>query len=377
MLSGAGGGLDKFVFPDNYQSKLINTDNSAIENTTENKENLCQNRKSPFGRWIYNSKSYRRKLGDGKASIDLDHATKNYFEWLSVGYQLNFSNKVTKDGFSVISPKRGNREYSLKKYKKIRELERSMSGMQFDFSIPGHRNNIRKTHLLFITLTYAQTITREKAWHTITTDGQELNRFKANLTKIFGSKATITVKEAQKNGYPAPHILILLDKPIKILRHHGKRGLSWRLANKGLLRRIKGCWSWGYSDVEAIVKGGGGRYRGYSSPIRYLGKYLTKSFDLTELSNGNKIESLNDIPNDRRTHFFTHLFNKIFQSRDIYISKAFKDRLNSNRFEEEKEEGTNWELDSIDFLDKSISFNHSPEFIKSLFNQSNPPPNME
>jgi hypothetical protein len=53
-----------------------------------------------------------------------------------------------------------------------------------------------------------------------------LNRFKANLTKIVGSKATIQVKEAQSNGIPAPHILVLVDKPFKAKKHNDMNGAS-------------------------------------------------------------------------------------------------------------------------------------------------------
>lgn len=279
-------------------------------------------------KWQYNSPQFRRQFNSGNYKVDIDHAINNFFSWLSVDYLLTFNNESTNESFETISPKRGNKQFAIKKWKKVREINKGMSGLQFDFNIPNTRGLKKKCHLFLVTLTFKQNITREEAWHKISSHGGELNRFRANLTKIFGSKATITVKEAQSNGYPAPHILILLDKPEDAIRHYGKKGISWRINSRRIIDRMKSIWGWGFLDVEAVVFQDSGKYRGYRSPISYLTKYLTKSLDLSEHPDLLNAKGLDDIPKNLHTPVYTHIWNKILCSRDFYISKAFKNRLN-------------------------------------------------
>ncbi|MHC1680197.1 MAG: hypothetical protein AB9860_02975 [Methanomassiliicoccales archaeon] len=265
-------------------------------------------------------------------------------------YLLTFNNETTNESFETISPKRGNKQFAIKKWKKVREINKGMSGLQFDFNIPNTRGLKKKCHLFLVTLTFKQSITREEAWHKISSHGGELNRFRANLTKIFGSKATITIKEAQSNGYPAPHILILLDKPVEAIRHYGKRGISWRISSRRIIDRMKSIWDWGFLDVEAVVFQDNCKYRGYRSPISYLTKYLTKSLDLSEHPDLLNAKGLDDIPKNLHTPVFTHVWNKILRSRDFYVSKDFKDRLNWNCFSIEEsadEKHSPWKLIEI------------------------------
>jgi hypothetical protein len=168
----------------------------------------------------------------------------------------------------------------------------------------------------------------ERAWFLTSARGQEQNRFKANLTKIFGSRASVTAKEAQSNGYPAPHILLLLDKPVRVRRHCGKKGLSWRIEENGILEKMRNAWPWGFIDVEAVVGSENRKCHGYSTPVNYLAKYLTKHLDLTKYPELAEARTIQEIPNGQRTAVFTHLWNRILRSRDFYVSKAFKDRLN-------------------------------------------------
>jgi hypothetical protein len=51
-----------------------------------------------------------------------------------------------------------------------------------------------------------------------------LNKLNANITKIFGKHGTLIAKEAQSNGYPAPHMIVVLDRPVMVQRHVGMDG---------------------------------------------------------------------------------------------------------------------------------------------------------
>jgi len=278
-------------------------------------------------RWEYDSPVFREEFESGDYRVDENHALRNFFHWLSLDYILTFENEETGEQFSKVSPKRGNKEFAKRKWRKVREMNEGMKGLGFDFDATGHRGIYKMTYMVLITLTFRQDISKERAWYLLHTKGQELNRFNARLRKIFGSKATLRVKEAQANGYPAPHILLIVDRPIRVKRHRGKRGFSWRLASRILVNQVKSAWKWGFVDVEAVVIYDGGRYRGYHSPINYLTKYLTKSLDLSDHPELFKAKGMDEIPMELRARVRTHLWNKIARSRDLYISKAFKERL--------------------------------------------------
>jgi hypothetical protein len=310
-------------------------------------------------RWAYDSPRFRRRFESGKAKVDMDHAFRNFRDWLSVDTELTFENRESGETISWTGTKRGNRQFAIKKWRKVKLINEGMNGLNFDFEIPHHRSILRKCHLFLITLTFKQDISMERAWFLISAKGGEQNLFKSNLTKIFGSKATITTKEAQSNGYPAPHILVLSDRPIKVVHHHGKNGSSWRIDEGEILDRIKRAWPWGFVDVEAVVSSNGKKYRGYQTPINYLTKYITKNLDVTDYPEMKSAMTIEEIPKKHRTPIFTHIWNKILRSRDFYVSRAFKDRLNSPVFRPK-------ELDSGTATDCSpwrlISCEASPNF---------------
>ena len=144
--------------------------------------------------------------------------------------------------------------------------------------------NVRETCALLITVTFdKKRYTMEEAWGMLSsTEIPEsnlktgvLNNLTANLRDIFGPLCKITVKEAQEDGYPAPHLIVLLDNPTTVRLHRGKGGQSWRISDPRTLRRIgkdpalrrlsrirhadaislNPIWKYGFIDVQGIVKG--------------------------------------------------------------------------------------------------------------------------
>jgi hypothetical protein len=277
----------------------------------------------------YWSPIIREALHNGKITIDQDDLLREYRKWRDQDVILNFENP-NGECIEAISPKRGNRQYAKRKRRRYQELQSGMDGLKWDFAIPKTRSNvIRKTHLLFITLTFNRSYSIQESWQLCTSKGGELNRFSARLHKILGNKATFKAKEAQASGYAAPHILCIIDRPLTAFKHKGK----WRLQNREILEQIKKAWPHGYVDIMACVDG---RIEG-KGVLSYMMKYSTKVVSL-------------DPMNPNKTHIaeLTHAWNKIFGTRDV-ISKQFLERLNLHKQDKtEDKEPSGWELISIE-----------------------------
>lgn len=302
-------------------------------------------------RWEYDDIYFRNRFKNGNLRINMNNAISSYFSWLSLDTILIFNNSVTGEVFRALGAKRGNRAYARKKKDLVQKINRGMKNLQFDNEIGNLRSINKNCHLWLITLTFdPKKTSMEKAWYLISNMGGQLNRFKADLTKIFGTKATITVKEAQSNGYPAPHILLLVDRPMRAIRHLGKGGASWRLSERQLKDRIERNWGFGFVDVEAVVSSSRNKFKGYQTPINYVSKYLTKCMDISKYPELKDVESVESIPKELWTAVYTHVWNKILRTKDFYVSKAFKERLNLPRYQEHMKEGKEkeWSLDEIE-----------------------------
>ena len=229
----------------------------------------------------------------------------------------------------ALGPKRGNLPYAKKKRKKWRQLQTGMDGLVWDYDLPKARSRtMRKTHLLFITLTYSREYSTQEAWRLTSSRGQALNRFSARLTKTIGNKATYKAKEAQGSGYPAPHLLCIMDRPVTAVKH----GRKWIVQQREIVEQIKQAWPYGYVDVQAIV---GGRVQG-RSVMSYVTKYATKT---TEVSRGSKEPTISEL---------THAWQKVYGIRDV-VSKDFLQRLNLLRVEPVIEDTLpKWELKQIE-----------------------------
>ena len=173
------------------------------------------------------------------------------------------------------------------------------------------------------------------------------------------------VKEAQEDGYPAPHMIVFLDCPVTIKLHKGRYGQSWRIVDPRILRRIgkdpalrrlsrknhvdairlNPIWKYGFIDIQGIVKGD--RFRNRRDAVSYAYKYLTKS--LVD-DHGRELESLDSISScctkSLRISLWGHLANKSFGLRDITYGKKVKEFLEMlpEESEEEDPQPTRWEF---------------------------------
>lgn len=265
-----------------------------------------------------------------------------------------FQDRETKE--KTYSPvcRRGNRSYSLKKAKQRDEFLEAIRGKTLDFPV-GSNPRIRNTCALLITLTFdKKRYSKEEAWACLSStpiEGSDLttgvlNNLTANLRAIFGPLCKITVKEAQEDGYPVPHIIVFLDNPVRVKLHNGRMGQSWRIMDPRILRRIgkdptlrrlsrtrhadairmNPIWKHGFIDVQGIVKGT--RFRNRRDAVTYAYKYLTKSLTDDHGEEVSQLDSISDChTKGLRIALWGHLCNKSFGLRDITYGKKVKEYL--------------------------------------------------
>ena len=307
------------------------------------------------GAWPHEPNGLMIELLSNQRSIDDPELQAQLLDWIESEDRNKFLNTETGEIVYAQSAKRGNKVYATRKTKKRDQIKAALDGKEFDIPVDGFRNR-RWTRLLLVTVNFDRSkFTKEEAWAALRstpTEGLEckynvLNNLNANITKIFGKHGTLTSKEAQSSGYPAPHCIYILDKPTMVERHVGKDGkVTWRLCDTRILDRIgKGLqmrklskknyrkaiemnpiWKNGFIDFEGIVRDNGSKSG--RDTISYVFKYLVKC--LVEDS-GSKISDLHDINSAKdpslRTMLFTHLGNKCFRTRDVSFGKGFKERI--------------------------------------------------
>lgn len=277
----------------------------------------------------YWSPLMREALHNGQTTVEQDDLVRSYREWKSTDVVLTFAKG--EEEIEVIGSKRGNRPYAIKKWRKLKQLNAGMDRLKWDHEIPKSRKHVkRKTHLLFITPTFARDRSIQEAWRLCTSRGQAMNIFSAKLYKILGNKATFKVKEAQSSGYPAPHILCIIDRPVTAFKHKN----HWRVQNRQIVEQIKAAWPYGHCDIQACVDG---KVEG-RGVMSYIMKYQTKTVDVDWLS-----------PKQLNIAELTHSWNKIYGMRDV-ISKQFMQRLNTLHVPPVEDTGpSGWELTTIEY----------------------------
>ncbi|MBE6522690.1 MAG: hypothetical protein E7Z62_06165 [Thermoplasmata archaeon] len=357
------------------QENLTTYDPDVVrENTKKNGVRLSEvlkqlpaieRRTDESGCWPFVQDELIAQLVRGESSMTDSNLQAILLDWIESEDYNKFVNLESGEIIFAQSAKRGNVVYATRKTKKRDALKNALEGKIFDYPVKGFRNR-RMTRLLLCTVNFDRSkFTCEEAWAALRstpTEGVEytfnvINSLNANISKIFGKHGTLTSKEAQSSGYPAPHLIFILDEPVMVERHKGKDGkISWRLFEQRILNRIgKGplmrklartdyrravdqnpIWKHGFIDFEGIVSEEGSRSG--RDAITYPFKYLVKC-----LTEGGK-NSIKDVPDinsvqdkDKRTMLFTHLGNKCFRTRDVSFGKGFKDRV--GMLPEAKKEG--------------------------------------
>ncbi len=303
----------------------------------------------PF-KWYPDAERLMTDLVSGNLSLYDEELQKRLMNWMSDEQYNEFIDLNSGEKIYGLIKRRGNKAYAAKKTDQKSKLCRALDGKEFDYPIGG-RGNIRMTRLLFITVNFDRAqFTPEQAWYALRTTPVKgcsdkynlLNKLNANLSKIFGKHNILTCKEAQMSGYPAPHIIVILNDPVRVKLHNSNGKISWRIDDPRILRRIgkdqmlrrlafndhrkmlkmHPILKHGFIDFQGIVKGY--KISGKKDAFTYAFKYLTKC--LTEDSSYcvKQLDSINDIGDTGlKTTMFTHLGNKCFRTRDITFSKKF------------------------------------------------------
>ena len=312
-------------------------------------------RTSQSGCWPFKPEELVKQLVNGDMSISDPYLQATLLDWMESEDYNQFVNLDTGDVIYKRSAKRGNLVYAARKTKKRDALKEVLKGKVFDAPVKGFRNR-RMTRLVLCTANFDRTkFTAEEAWAALRSSPVEgldyrynlLNKLNANISKIFGKHGTLISKEAQSSGYPAPHLIFLLDEPVMVERHAGKGGkVSWRFCDPRILNRVgKGplmrklsrtdhrkaidmnpIWKHGFIDFEGIVSEEGSRSG--TDAVTYPFKYLVKCLTQDGSASIKDIPDINSVKDKgMRTMLFTHMGNKCFRTRDVSFGKGFKDRI--------------------------------------------------
>ncbi len=333
-------------------------DNNA-DHYRPNDRHCSEPRKSRFrsefsGEWPYDPEQLMRDLVEGRITLENESLQKTGLDWFESEDYNVYQNKETGELIYALCSKRGNVVHCAKKSEQKKALSDAIESKVFDWPVPGTRND-HMTRLLFVTLTFdPDVMSRERAWASLRANEIPdcdaltgvINNLEANLRSIFGSLCKLICKEANSSGWPAPHLIFLLEEPVRVRYHKGRDGtVTWRIVDRRVLRRIgkdpsmrslysrnhsaaisrNPIWSYGLFDVQGIVKNAGfGRYR---NEVTYLFKYLTKCFSGETSDLISDLDTINEAPEKLRTMLYTHLANKCFRTRDISFGKKFKERV--------------------------------------------------
>ena len=293
---------------------------SIINNRAVNEARIKSHGRRPS--WKYDTSEIRQALKSGAYEVLPSDLYKDFKDWHDDCSIVNLQNIITGEKQKMLASKRGNIAHA-RKYKKILDnIEYALKNLVWD--VPFGRNT-RSTLLLLITLTYDhKRIGIQQTWAGLSRD---ITIFKVQLRRVFGDGVQVMrVPEGSTSGYPAPHLLVMLPRPVICFQYHG----LWRVKNQAVVDLLKSKWEKkrGFLDIRAVI---GGVVRNDDgkmvSPVYYLMKYLSKSIPMGKSSSESDGGS-SEAPEQYPTALTTHAWQKLFRMHPMHISQGFKQRLN-------------------------------------------------
>ena len=277
--------------------------------------------------------------------IDADCLLKDLIEWVTLVYYNLFANLDTGEHRACPVSRRGNAAYALRQSFKKSMLAKLIKKP----TISEQTSSGIFSHLFFMTLTIDHNVmSRDEANRFITAKGKGISRFFARLEKALdGGYSKVIVKESTTSGYPAVHIIFHLDRPLKIKWHeksHSYRPDPSDPYTRSILSKLKNLddwnskspiWGVGFVDIYGFTNDRL-QMKGYSNPINYIAKYISKSLDLQDIPDLEKYERVSELPEKYRTKIWTVLNNLIWNSQTWVISKSFREDLKKIREKIEK-----------------------------------------
>ena len=268
--------------------------------------------------------------------IDSDSLLPDLVQYIDTEYYNVFLNTETGERSASPVSRRGNPQYALRQSRKKSDLAKIIRNSTISYEHAGHTYS----HLLFLTLTIDRRVMgRDEANLFITTRGKGISRFFARLEKhIEGGYSKVLVKESTSSGYPAVHVLLHLDRAIRVTLHRKSnsyrpdpsdpyaRNLLGKLKNLSNWNSKSPLWGVGFIDVYAFTSDGLG-IKGYANPINYIAKYISKSLDIDKVPELRTCRRVSELPAKYRTAVWTILNNLIWNSHTWVVSRSFKDDL--------------------------------------------------
>lgn len=282
--------------------------------------------------------------------IDADCLLPDLYDWVQCHYYNLFANLDTGEHRACPVCRRGNAAYALRQSFKKAMLAKIIKKSTISKETPSGIFS----HLFFLTLTIDhKAMSRDEANRFITSKGKGISRFFARLEKaLVGGYSKVIVKESTTSGYPAVHIILHVDTPLKIKWHeksHSYRPDPSDPYTRSVLSKLRDLndwnsrspmWGVGFVDIYGFTQDRL-QMKGYANPINYIAKYISKSLDLDGIPDIGKFSKVSELPEKYRTKVWTVLNNLIWNSQTWVISKSFREDL--KRIEEKIEKlKSNW-----------------------------------
>ena len=268
--------------------------------------------------------------------VDADTLLPDLVDWVSCDYYNLFYNTETGEHRASPASRRGNAAYALRQSFKKSDLTKLLKKSTISYETTSGIYS----HLLFFTLTVDhKEMSRDEANYFVTAKGKGISRFFARFEKcIKGGYSKVIAKESTTSGYPAVHVILYLETPLKVRWHHKSgtyrpdptdpytRSVLGKLKNLNDWNSRSPLWRVGFVDVYAFTRDCMGM-KGYTNPINYIAKYISKSLDLEGIPDLDKCKRVSDLPMKFRTRVWTILNSLIWNSQTWILSKSFKEDL--------------------------------------------------
>lgn len=302
-------------------------------------------------------------------------------DYIECHYYNLFENKETKERHAIPVSRRGNTQWALRQSFKKADLAKIIKKAYISRTCNGQTFS----HLFFMTLTFDKHLMScAQANQYITTAGKGPNKLFARLNKVLiGGYSKVSVKESTTSGYPAVHIILYLNTPLKIKWHekshtyrpdtsdpYSKKVLG-SLKNLNDWNSVSPVWGVGFIDIYGFTKERLS-FHGYANPVNYIAKYISKSLDVENIPELKTCKKVSELPEKYRTAVWTILNNLIWNSQTWVISKSFRTALNRLKETRDKLKG-NWVHiktvsinDPFLYLFMSYSFDDAREILNRL-----------
>ena len=324
--------VDGVVIPrpdSKFQTRLDNS--LEVSDAKADRKRLARSRSEKYlcGRslsWKYDEAETQRLIKAGSIQLDKTTLCNDFLAWQLDASITILRNMKTGEKVRHLAPKRGNKAHAAKYRKKLYDIEIGLNELKLDWPKAIGRDKYWMCRALLITLTYDhKKISCQDAWRDIS---KEIAKFKIKLKRVmqFHSLVTIAVKEGTTSGYPAPHIMVIMDIPVTCKKRYSpyaKKNL-YRINCDKLYYGVhedgandkKGmvdCWPHGFIDVQGIVNNSVLDGKEKRSAASYLFKYLTKAIDVGSAETETKSLGVS-----------THAYQKLFHLRPLHICKKLK-----------------------------------------------------